>query len=533
MVRCRPPSSGPLPPIETDPGALARVASDAAHYPGRGAAGVARPRSTDEVSALLASGAVVLPVGAQSSLTGGATPMGELVLCTDRLTSCAIETGARVRAGAGLTLQALQDALAAHGWWLPPVPTYLGATVGGAAATNAAGAATFKYGTMRDWIVGLELVLAGGDRLALARGEATAGSDGTFTIATSRGPLVVPVPPYRMPDVPKRSAGYHAAPGMDLVDLFVGSEGTLAVITEVVLRVAPRPAGVCWALVPVPDEPSALALAGALRAEAERTWAAQDPRGVDIAAIEYLDRRAIEILREDGVDRRLDVRLPNQAGAVLLVQMELAAPSLGSDLWAQMAGALEPGAPDTPLVRLCRVLAAHGVLEETEVVLPDRPRRAAALAGLREAVPAGVNRRVAEAKAAIDPALHKIAADVIVPFARVGEMLAVCRSLFAERDLDLVVWGHLSDGNLHPNALPRRPGDLARGREAVLALGQTVVAMGGCPLAEHGVGRHPVKQRLLELLHGRDGVAAMRAVKRTFDPSGQLAPGVLWAPDAP
>ena len=529
MIHTLPRSLAPPPPLDTDPDLVARFLSDAAHYPGGRAAGVVRPRSCDEVSAALSIAGSMLVVGAQSSLTGGATPAGGAVLSTERLTGLVVEGARHARVGAGVTLLALQEALAAHGTWLPPAPTYLGATVGGAVATNAAGAATFKYGTMRDWVHGVRLVLANGEMLALERGQAAATGDGTFVIHAGDGPIVVPVPPYAMPDVPKRSAGYFAAPGMDLVDLFIGSEGTLGVICEVTLRVAPRPAGVCWALVPMPDEPAAIALVAELRTASQRTWATRDPRGIDVAAIEHLDHRSLEILREDGADRRHDVRLPDTAGVALLVQLELSADALARDLWSDLAGGVDAGAPDTPLVRFCRTLQAHAALHDTEIVLPGDTRRARALVELREEVPAGVNRRVAVAKQTIDGRISKTAADMIVPFDRFGELMTACRALCADRDLDLAVWGHISDGNVHPNVIPRRAADVRLGQEAILALGRMVIEMGGCPLAEHGVGRSPVKQQLLEMLYGRAGIDAMRAVKRALDPGGRLAPGVLWA----
>ncbi len=111
-------------------------------------------------------------------------------------------------------------------------------------------------------------------------------------------------------------------------------------------------------------------------------------------------------------------------------------------------------APDSPLARFCRILERHGVFDDTEIALPGNRSRAAAFAELREAVPAGVNRRVAQARQA-DAAISKTAADMIVPFDRFGEMMHECRRLFAERDLDLAVWGHISDGNVHPNVIPR------------------------------------------------------------------------------
>ena len=127
-----------------------------------------------------------------------------------------------------MTLVDLDTALAERGRYYPPVPTFTGAFVGGILATNAAGAATFKYGTTRDWARALTVVLANGDVLDIERGRTRAHEDGFFEIVLSDRTVRVPVPRYRMPDVPKVSAGYFAAAGMDLIDLFIGSEGTLA-----------------------------------------------------------------------------------------------------------------------------------------------------------------------------------------------------------------------------------------------------------------------------------------------------------------
>lgn len=99
---------------------------------------------------------------------------------------------------------------------------------------------------------------------------------------------------------------------------------------------------------------------------------------------------------------------------------------------------------------------------------------------------------------------------------------------FAERDLDLAVWGHISD-DVHPNLIPRRHDDVVAGVEVIYELGKSVIALGGCPLTEHGVGRSPTKQALLGLLYGAAGVEAMRGVKRSLDPDGRLAPGVIFA----
>jgi D-lactate dehydrogenase (cytochrome) len=116
-----------------------------------------------------------------------------------------------------------------------------------------------------------------------------------------------------------------------------------------------------------------------------------------------------------------------------------------------------------------------------------------------------------------------------VPFASFGEMLGFYRRGFESRGLDYAIWGHASDDNVHPNDIPRSWEDVEAGRAAILEFGREVARLGGCPLAEHGVGRSALKQALLLQMHGEAGIAQMRAVKRALDPSWKMAPGVVFA----
>jgi D-lactate dehydrogenase (cytochrome) len=515
------------PPFETDPDVVGRYVEDAAHFPGGRAAAVTRPGTVHEVAAVIREARSVLAVGAQSSLTGGATPSDDVVLSTERLQEIRISSSAAT-VGAGVTLAALQQELATRDLWLPPVPTFLGATAGGATSTNAAGAATFKYGTTRPWVEGLTAVLASGELIELHRGEYFASEEGLFEMETARGVTQLRIPQLRMPDVPKCSAGFYSKPHMDLIDLFIGSEGTLATIVDVTFRIAARPAAVCWALVPMRSEALAIDLVEVLRQAARNAWTSNDPRGLDVAAIEHIDRRALDLMKEDGVDRRLNVALPDDTMLVLLVQLELRRSVPPSELWAELADARAPEAPDTALVRLCRILDRFGALDDTEIVLPDNAARRSALAEFRESAPASTNRRVALAQAQVDGRIHKTASDSIVPYDRFAEMMGACRTLFAERGVDLAVWGHISDGNVHPNVIPRTYRDVEEGKTIMLELGRIVIGMGGSPLAEHGVGRSAMKQQLLWMLYGDEGIASMQRVKRTLDPEWKLAPGVLF-----
>lgn len=497
---------------------------DAAHFPGGHAAGIVFPQTAAEVADIIETAGTVLPIGAQSSLTGGATPMGELILASSKMARILDIGKGHVTVEAGVTVAALQDALRTRGAWFPPAPTFDGACCGGIVATNAAGAATFKYGSTREWVEALTVVLADGSILALRRGDVRA-RDGRLTLDTASGRVVVPVPSYRLPEVAKRSAGYHTAPDLDAVDLFVGSEGTLGVITQVRFRIR-RPAPVtALAFIPCASEPQALALTGALRTASHETWRTNDPNGIDVAAIEHMDAPSIAILREDGADAKHDVTIPPDTSGVLLVQLELPAGTTAGQAYDDVA---EWGNRDTPLARFARMVADAGLLDVTELAMPGDRRRAEQFIAAREAVPAGVNQRIGAAKRDVDPRIEKTAADMIVPFERFGEMMDIYRRGFESRGLDYAIWGHISDGNVHPNVIPRSYDDVVRGKEAILEFGREVARLGGCPLAEHGVGRNPVKQALLRQLYGADGISQMRAVKRALDPQWKLAPGVIF-----
>lgn len=453
------------------------------------------PRDLDEVSALVSSASRILPVGAQSSLTGGATPRGDVVLSTRALTAIAIEHDARrVRVGAGVPLADLQRALSPVGLYYPPVPTYDGAFVGGTLSTNAAGAATFKYGSARRWVEALTVVLADGSVLSVERGR-------------RRAAELVPVPTYVMPDVVKLSAGYYARPNMDLVDLFVGSEGTLGVIVEALLRVIPLPRR-CGALVMCASDAQAVALTRVLREQAAMAWQGTGP--LDVAAVEYMDARALTLVSDEAF-ARARVPRPSAGAALVLVQIEV------------------PADDEPALAALAEALASCGIEEDPVIAQAGDARGMARMFDLREAVPASVNRHIAGVQATVDPGIHKTAGDMVVPFERLEESIALYRRVFERRGLGYAIWGHVSDGNLHPNVVPQTMRDVEEGQSAILEMAQAVIAMGGAPLAEHGVGRSALKQQLLGLLYGQRGIEEMRAVKRALDPTWKLSSGVLFA----
>jgi D-lactate dehydrogenase (cytochrome) len=309
-----------------------------------------------------------------------------------------------------------------------------------------------------------------------------------------------------MPDVPKLSAGYYAAPEMDLIDLFIGAEGTLGIVIEATLRIIARPQRIA-ALIRCADDRQAVALTATLRDNAIAAWHKQGP--LDVAAIEYMDARALRAVPDDAF-ARAGVNRPSGQSVMLLVQIEL-----GSDA-------------ESALGRLQSVLTSTGIDDDPHLALAGDDRGAERLFNLREAVPSSVNAIVAATKQT-HPEVEKTAGDMVVPFTRLAESIALYRTAFETRGIDYAIWGHVSDGNLHPNVVPHSFEEVRRGREAILEMARRVVAMGGAPLAEHGVGRSALKQQLLRELYGPDGIEQMRAIKRALDPEWKLAPGVLFS----
>jgi D-lactate dehydrogenase (cytochrome) len=525
----RPPAGDPGPvSVVRDPDVVASHLEDAAHFPGGHATGLVRPSSEAQIAEILRGSASILPIGAQSSLTGGATPMGELLLCTERLNRIEWIGADSVRVQAGVTLAELDRELERAGRYYPPAPTFTGAFVGGTVATNAAGAATFKYGPTRNWVQALTVVLPCGEVLDIERGTTRAHADGYFELSTAGRTVRIDVPRYQMPSLPKLSAGYFAAPEMDLIDLFIGSEGTLGIVTAVTLRVLPVRPAACLVFVSFSDRAAALGVVRRLRESAMTTWRTRDPRGIDVSAIEHMDARSLALIKEAGLDRLNGVRVADGTRMALLVTLELPPGSHADEAFDEIGRAGDPGAPDTPIVRLCAMLSDAGVLEGVEIAVPGDRARAAQLVAVREAAPSVVNQRVGRAKQTIDSRIEKTAADMIVPFGRLDELLAFYDAELGRRGLDAAVWGHISDGNVHPNVIPHSFADVESGKAAILEFGREALRLGGAPLAEHGVGRNPVKQQLLHMMYGAAGIDEMRRVKRAIDPAWKLAPGVLF-----
>ncbi len=530
-LRARDPRGGPpAAAVDRSPGAIAPHLEDAAHFPGGRADGIARPRTEADVADLVVAAPSVLAIGAQSSVTGGATPAGGLILSTERLSAIAEDGADHVRAGAGVPLVTLQAALADRGQWFPPVPTFNGAFVGGVAATNAAGAATYKDGATRAWMDGLTVVLPAGTCSTSHAARRTAARTGSTwsarTAPDGSGPAAT-----GCPTVPKCSAGYFAAPDMDVIDLFIGAEGTLGIIVEARLRVLPAPPAVALALVPVRTEATALSLVADLR-QASQTHLA-DGRSARRGRRRHRVARP-PLSRDPSRGRRGPAPRHRAAGRNRGRPARPARAAGGHQRRARLRGDCRGARPRRPGDRtrpsLPPARPARRPRRHRDGDARRRPPRCAA---------AGVPRRRPRRR---QPAHRRRQADggrphredccrhdrAFRPVRR--DDGALPRRLPAPR-ARLRDRGHISDGNVHPNAIPRSYDEVVAAKDAVLEFGARGRPLGGSPLAEHGVGRSAARNRPC---CGRSTATPrfdeMRAVKRALDPDWKLAPGVLFDP---
>jgi D-lactate dehydrogenase (cytochrome) len=251
----------------------------------------------DVVREIGARGGSITVQGARTGITAGAVPGGGHVLNLQRMNAIgevrreAEGEGARLTVQPGALLQDIYEVVEGEGLFFPPDPTEASASIGGAVACNASGAMSFHYGPTRRWVRSLRLVLGDGSTLSMARGEHRA-QGRSFSLSTDSGETISgQLPSYTVPSV-KSAAGYYVADDMDLLDLFIGMEGTLGIVTEAELVLIPRPAAVLGLTAFLPSEEAALQFVRALR---ERGGDAAG--SVPTVAIEFFDRAALDLLR--------------------------------------------------------------------------------------------------------------------------------------------------------------------------------------------------------------------------------------------
>jgi D-lactate dehydrogenase (cytochrome) len=474
---------------KSQPDEIESYLSDASNMRGGRAERVVFPADAAEVAQILAEATrAATPVtvsGAGTGTVGGRVPCGGIVLATDKLNRIkAVEKTFGV-AEAGVVLADFQRAARSQGLFYPPDPTERSAFLGGTVATNASGARTFKYGPTRRYVERLQLVLATGDLLELRRGAVRADAQGVVRLPLANGrTLAARVPAYAMPRTRKHVAGYFAAPEMDALDLFIGSEGTLGVVTEIEARLLPLPAGALAGVVFFTGENGLLAFVD----EARKTLSAR--------ALEYFDGEALNFLRPHFPE------IPEPAAGAVFFEQETT-PDTEDQLFSAWAALMEK----------------HGAaVDDSWFATSERDRER--LQAFRHRLPVLVNEFVAR------HGQRKLGTDLAVPDAAFPEMLRFYQDTLRAAGLGYVIFGHVGDNHVHVNLLPRDDAEAQRGREIYAAFVRRAVALGGTVSAEHGIGK--LKRDYLRELYDERALAEMAALKRALDPAGILGRGNIF-----
>jgi FAD/FMN-containing dehydrogenase len=447
------------------------------------------PQDREDVASLAhwasAHRVALVPRGAGSAMGGGNVGDGVVVDLTGLPARVHVDAGARrARAGASVTLADLNRAAHPAGLRLPPDPSSgRWATLGGLLSTNAAGARTVRYGSVRRWIESAELVTADGEVTELRRGEPPVGR----TLAVDRfeaetAPAIrsaAELVRSRFPRTRKNASGYALDAWLetgDLLDLVIGAEGTLGMVTSAV-----------WRLDPVPTARAALRVR--LRALDALADAVESLLVHQPSAVELLDRTFLELVGEAGSEAVLLVEIERDDPAAARAAVERAAAAV-----APWAASVDPGFTAAAAERLWALRHAASPI----------------LAGLPE------SRRSLQ-----------VIEDGCVPVERMGEYVRAVREAAAERGLAVVIFGHAGDGHIHVNLLPEigRAGWEESVASLLEAVTDTLVRLGGTPSGEHGDGR--LRAGLLARVYGDEVMALFARTKRAFDPLGILNPGVI------
>lgn len=441
--------------LVTEPDSMAAYLMDRAEDPDATMPlAVVRPTTTEHVQTAVKIAAAtktpVVPRGAGTGLSGGATAQQNcIVISLDRMKTITVDTETRtVTAGPGALNAEVKAAAAEHGLWYPPDPSsYEICSIGGNVATNAGGLCCVKYGVTTDYVLGMTVVLADGRAVTLG------------------GP--------RVKDVA----------GLPLTKLFIGSEGTLGIITEVLLR-----------LLPAHKPPTTLVATFATLDDATRT-VIDISRTMRPSMLEFMDAasiNAVEDMTKMGLDR--------DAAAILIAQSDEAG-----------------GHAATEIAEIERLCAAH---HATECFATDDPAEGEAfVVARRMAIPA------VERKGTL------LLEDVGVPVPRLAALVDGIAQISAERDVTIAVIAHAGDGNTHPLIVldPTDEEQAARARQAYGEVMDLAIRLGGTITGEHGVGR--LKQPWLADYLGADVLELNHRIKDALDPDGILNPGCVLKPD--
>lgn len=435
--------------------------------------------------------------GAGTGNSGGSVPSGGVILSTEKLNNILKTTkaneGGLIYTQAGVLIKDLKFHAHKEGLFYTYDPTEQNAFVGGTVSTNASGARSFKYGPTRKTVESLKMCMADGGIADIKRGESIA-RDGKLALKTTTREYIINVPTYKMPFT-KSSAGYYASHGMDLIDLFIGQEGTLSVILEAVLKLMPLPEDIISCFVFFKMERDAYNFALKARDLSKGLSPGKDDE-IDAMSIEYFDINALALLRENFPN------VPEDRDACVFFEQGIKKASEAKvlDKWIK-------------LITECKAKES-----ETWVALNEKDREG--LLKKRHFIGESMSEMVKLS------GMPKVSTDLAVPQDRFGEMFDFYEYVLSHSDMKYFLFGHIGDNHLHMNILPRNKEQHQKAKEIALSFVKKSISLGGTVSAEHGIGK--MRKEYLKMLYGEDGVRQMIDVKKTLDPNCILGRGNIF-----
>ena len=468
------------------------------------------PFSEDQISEILQQGYTknepVTVSGARTGLVGGGIPEGGILISTEKMDQqLDLTVGndhAAVTVQPGLVLQTLNANLrqSAPSWFYPPDPTEKTASIGGNAATNASGGRSYRYGPTRNFILGLRIILCDGTPLSIKRGKYTIESGKMYTISGLKTDFTFQIPGLDNTSI-KNTAGYFIRPRMDLIDLFIGSEGTLGIITEIELSLLKKKETDFAAIAFFRSEEEAVEFVIKVRA-----W----PGEPAPTSLEYFDKRSLDLLRdrrrEEGVNSEIP-EIPSSAQAAIFFEHECREDELDSIFSYYDHCLLTSGTS---------MNETWGGFNENEI---------GELNQFRHAVPETVNSIIAQRQKQIR-GLYKISTDFVVSDSCLKPMMRKYKELLEASNLQYVLFGHIGENHLHANILPNNEDELQSAKAVYSQLSEAVLEMGGSLSGEHGIGK--IKKHLFNRMYSSDEITEFLKIKNAFDPNHCLENGVIF-----
>ena len=466
--------------------------------------------------------------GARTGTVGGAIPFGGYVISLEKLNKIKETNENFAIVQSGVILNDFQKAVEAENLFYPPDPTEWSCQIGGTVATNASGARSFKYGATREFVEKLQIVLANGEILNLKRGEIFA-KDGFVKLKTENGNTIeVKIPTYLQPDTRKNTSGYFSAEKFDAIDLFIGSEGTLGVITEIQLKLLPKPKSFLSGIVFFRNENDLLNFVGEARKTSKSTAVAptavsdasrfrvknfaesedlsagrtqdgsRDDCGTSISAtlIEYFDKNSLKFISEKFPE------VPENAECAIFFEQETTEET-----------------EDALFERWNELLEKHHAELETSWFTTSE-RDLEKMREFRHALPVSVNEKVVRNKQ------RKIGTDMAVSDEKFASFLKYYKQKLDESGLEYVIFGHIGDNHLHANMLPKTDEEVTKAKHLYGRFVAQAIMLGGTVSAEHGIGK--LKKHYLYVMYGERYLNEMAEIKRSLDPNNVLGRGNMF-----